>query len=242
MPASSKTAKSRTAVKKSPRKSNVKAHQAKAKAKRAMSEEEEFSGGNIDDSDVYEAESKEESDSEPESLDSDDLDDDKPATRKRKRTAAANSPRKKATPKGRKAKKPADDEDFDVEVEDGVEIVGRVVQAPTTGRVPSGQISQNTFDFLKQLTNPKFNDREWFKLHEPVYRLAEKEWVDFVDKLVEKVSTDVDEEIPPLPAKDVIHRIYRDIRFSNDKTPYKTNFSASFSRSGRKGIFAHYHL
>ncbi|KAG9041937.1 hypothetical protein FS837_011561 [Tulasnella sp. UAMH 9824] len=212
MPASSKTAKPRTSsasVKKSPRKSNVKATQ--AKAKRAMSEEE-FSDSNDDDSDVYEAESKEESDSEPESLDSDDLDDDKPATRKRKRTAAASSPRKKATPKGRKAKKPEDDEDFDDEAEDGVEIVGRVVQAPTTGRV------------MQRLMGSK------------------QEWVDFVDKMVEKVSTDVDEEVPPLPAKDVIHRIYRDVRFSNDKTPYKTNFSASFSRSGRKGIFAHYHV
>lgn len=50
---------------------------------------------------------------------------------------------------------------------------------------------------------------------------------------------EVDPHIPHLPSKDVIHRIYRDVRFSNDKTPYKTGFSASFSRSGRKGIFAH---
>jgi hypothetical protein len=34
------------------------------------------------------------------------------------------------------------------------------------------------------------------------------------------------------------HRIYRDVRFSNDKTPYKRHFSASISRSGRKGIWA----
>lgn len=36
------------------------------------------------------------------------------------------------------------------------------------------------------------------------------------------------------------HRIYRDVRFSNDKTPYKKNFSMSISRSGRKGIWAGY--
>jgi len=53
---------------------------------------------------------------------------------------------------------------------------------------------------------------------------------------------EVDDHIPSLPPKDVIHRIYRDIRFSNDKTPYKTGLSASFSRSGRKGIFAGYHI
>ncbi|KAF5317004.1 hypothetical protein D9611_003664 [Ephemerocybe angulata] len=57
---------------------------------------------------------------------------------------------------------------------------------------------------------------------------------------------EVDPEISPLPPKDVlIHRIYRDIRLSNDTTPYKRGFSASFSRSGRKGIcrfLACYHL
>ncbi|KAG9018031.1 hypothetical protein FRB90_012590 [Tulasnella sp. 427] len=238
-------------MKKSPRKSSAKAP--KGKRKRATSEEEEelSSDGNDDESDAYEEGSKDETESDVESLHSDDLDDDKPAAKKRKRTASQSSPRKKATPRGRRVAKAADDDDFDDEVESGVEIVGKVVQAPTTGRVPPGRISQNTLDLLKQLTNPKYNDREWFKLHEPVYRLAEKvtglvltkvEWVDFVNKLVEKVTEDVDEEIPPLPAKDVIHRIYRDVRFSNDKTPYKTNFSASFSRSGRKGIFAHYHV
>lgn len=46
---------------------------------------------------------------------------------------------------------------------------------------------------------------------EPVYRQAEKEWVDYVDRLMEKV-TELDDEVPPLPAKDAIHRIYRDVR------------------------------
>ena len=38
------------------------------------------------------------------------------------------------------------------------------------------------------------------------------------------------------------HRIYRDVRFSSDKTPYKRNFSMSTSRGGRKGVWAAYHL
>ncbi|KAG8802227.1 hypothetical protein FRC17_006457, partial [Serendipita sp. 399] len=110
---------------------------------------------------------------------------------------------------------------------------------------PPGQISQNTLDFLQKLKDPKYNDREWFKLHEgipePVYRQAEKEWNDFVEAFTSTL-TEVDDEIPHLPPKDVIHRIYRDVRFSNDKTPYKSNFSASFSRTGRKGTFSHYHV
>lgn len=89
---------------------------------------------------------------------------------------------------------------------------------------------------------------------EPVYRLAEKEWKDFVESFTD-VLIEADSQIPYLPPKDVIHRVYRDVRhytflmlsplipllqvrFSNDKTPYKTNFSATFSRGGRKGIFA----
>ncbi len=91
-------------------------------------------------------------------------------------------------------------------------------------------------------------------LLEPVFRLAEAEFKSFIENLTE-LFTEVDPQIPPLPPKDIIYRIYRDvrpnllqgrscrlntaqIRFSNDKTPYKTNLSATFSRSGRKGIFA----
>ncbi|KAF5320425.1 hypothetical protein D9611_010814 [Ephemerocybe angulata] len=143
----------------------------------------------------------------------------------------------------RKKQKPAEEEyeDSGDDLKDGQEVVGVVVKAPTTGRVPPGQISQNTLKFLNHLKDPACNDREWFRLHEPVYRVAEQEWKDFVEALTDSLM-EVDPEIPPLPPKDVIHRIYRDIRFSNDKTPYKRGFSASFSRSGRKGIFACYHV
>ncbi|KAL9709117.1 hypothetical protein Ac2012v2_007469 [Leucoagaricus gongylophorus] len=104
-----------------------------------------------------------------------------------------------------------------------------------------GQISNDTLRFLKNLQNPRRNDRQWFKLHEPVYRTAEKEWITFIESLTD-LLIQVDPQIPPLPPKDLIHRIYRDIRFSNDKTPYKQAFSATFSRTGRKGIFAGYHM
>lgn len=47
-------------------------------------------------------------------------------------------------------------------------------------------------------------------LPEPVFRLAEKEWIAFVDAFITTL-VEVDDEIPPLPPKDVIHRIYRDV-------------------------------
>ncbi|KAJ7628657.1 hypothetical protein FB45DRAFT_918896 [Roridomyces roridus] len=174
---------------------------------------------------------------------SDALDDDEPEPKKtNKRKRGAEREKKTRSPK-KKQKKNAD-EDYDeeeVELEDGQEIVGVVVQAPKTGLVPKGCVSQNTFDFLSQLKDPKCNDREWFKLHDPVFRQAEKEWQGFIEVFTD-LLVEADDQIPPLPPKDVVHRIYRDVRFSNDKTPYKTNFSASFSRSGRKGIFAFYHV
>ncbi|KAI0089449.1 hypothetical protein BDY19DRAFT_1047882 [Irpex rosettiformis] len=195
--------------------------------------------------------------SEPESLHSDALDDDTPLPKasKRKRVRSSASPTKtkskanKSSPR-KKPKTNHNDDDNDTqedeeyegpELNDGQEIVGVVVQAPKTGLVPPGQVSKNTLNFLTRLKNPECNDREWFKLHEPVFRHAEKEWKDFLEAFTD-VLVDADEQIPHLPPKDVMHRIYRDVRFSNDKTPYKTGFSASFSRSGRKGIFAGYHV
>ncbi|KIK78329.1 hypothetical protein PAXRUDRAFT_834605 [Paxillus rubicundulus Ve08.2h10] len=139
--------------------------------------------------------------------------------------------------KKRKVEEDEDEEGSDFQLKDGQEVVGRVVQAPKTGWVPEGQISQHTLDFLTYMQDPACNDRVWFKLHEPIYRQSEKEFKNFVEALT-TMLTEVDPQIPPLPPKDVIHRIYRDIRFSNDKTPYKRGLSASFSRSGRKGIYA----
>ncbi|KAF5364501.1 hypothetical protein D9757_011960 [Collybiopsis confluens] len=146
----------------------------------------------------------------------------KPAKRKRSNGKAKTT----KTPSPRKKRRKADeDQQDDFELEE----------------VPPGQISQNSIDFLQNLADPDRNDRQWFKLHEPVFRLAEKEFKDFIESFTEVLS-EVDPHVPILPPKDVIHRIYRDIRFSNDKTPYKRNFCASLSRSGRKGIFACYHI
>ncbi|KAI9507253.1 hypothetical protein F5148DRAFT_1309880 [Russula earlei] len=177
--------------------------------------------------------------------DTDALDDDsdqenKKRIGKRKRASLVKPRRLNSSSPRKRGKIARSDEDGEGEgyaLKDGQQVVGKVVQAPKTGRVPPGRISQNTFNFLLQLADPECNDREWFRLHEPVFRLAEAEFKFFIENLTELFS-EIDPQIPPLPPKDVIYRIYRDIRFSNDKTPYKTNFSATFSRSGRKGLFA----
>ncbi|KAI0719799.1 hypothetical protein C8T65DRAFT_635198 [Cerioporus squamosus] len=221
------------------------------KAKKAE-EEDELTEPEVDEDYAHE---EDQDASDTESLHSDALDDEddfetSKSSKKRKRASASpqktpskrtpkkSQERKKSsgsgsTTKKRKTKGSEDESELELELEDGQEVVGSVVQAPKTGRVPPGQISKNTLDFLAELKKPECNDREW----SPVYRLAENEWKAFVEHFTDLLS-EADPQVPPLPPKDVIHRIYRDVRFSNDKTPYKTGFSASFSRSGRKGIFA----
>ncbi|KAK8850416.1 hypothetical protein IAR55_004334 [Kwoniella newhampshirensis] len=134
-----------------------------------------------------------------------------------------------------------EDDDSEIELEDGQEIAGRIYPAPKTGQVPPGRISKNTFNYQRNLQIPERNDRDWFRSHEPAFRQAEKEWQAFVGLIQSKLH-EVDDEIPHLPPRDIIHRFYRDVRFSSDKTPYKRNFSMSTSRGGRKGVFACYHI
>lgn len=51
--------------------------------------------------------------------------------------------------------------DGEFELEDGQEVIGVVVQAPSKGLVPPGQISRNTLDFLSNLKDPAYNNRTW---------------------------------------------------------------------------------
>jgi hypothetical protein len=88
--------------------------------------------------------------------DSDDLDEDSDDQGKKRKYT---SPKKNQSPR-KKAR--TDENDQYEELTEGQEIVGVVVQAPKTGQVPPGLISQNTLDFLTNLKNPACNDREWY--------------------------------------------------------------------------------
>ncbi|MFT7183857.1 MAG: hypothetical protein ACI9QC_000182 [Oceanicoccus sp.] len=93
--------------------------------------------------------------------------------------------------------------------------------------------------FLSSLN--KNNNRVWFNEHKQDYiDHVKKPFEKFIEILLLK-SRSVDDSIMITP-KESIFRIYRDVRFRKDKTPYKTNMSASISRYGRKkmlhpGIF-----
>lgn len=101
------------------------------------------------------------------------------------------------------------------------------------------QIYQSGFDFLKTLK--KNNNREWFNAHKVVYQ-QELELVEtFAEALLRELNQHDVIETPS--GKKSMHRIYRDIRFSNDKTPYKTNWSGNFKRATkyRRGGY-YYHI
>ena len=117
----------------------------------------------------------------------------------------------------------------------------KLPKAREAGKVPytDSTIHPNTILFLKDLRAN--NDREWLKMHDADYRQSKKDFDSFVECLTEKLI-EKDETIPELPPKDLTFRIYRDIRFSPDPTPYKTHFSAAWSRTGRKGPYAGYYV
>ncbi len=100
-------------------------------------------------------------------------------------------------------------------------------------------ISKNILNFLKDLH--KNNNREWFNANKTVYNKVRLEYEMFVELLIRRINR-FDDDIAALAAKDAIYRIFRDIRFSNDKTPYKTHFGAYIAKGGRTGSYAGYYF
>jgi uncharacterized protein (TIGR02453 family) len=94
-------------------------------------------------------------------------------------------------------------------------------------------------NFFKELSQN--NNKKWFDQNRTRYEKSVKiPFQTFVERMIEKIQTD-DPEVK-ITTKESIFRINRDIRFSKDKTPYKTHMSALISRTGKKdrgfpGIF-----
>jgi uncharacterized protein (TIGR02453 family) len=93
--------------------------------------------------------------------------------------------------------------------------------------------------FLGDLKNN--NNREWFDQNRERYQEAKTIFEEYVDKLIGEVSV-IDPSVGMPAAKDCIFRIFRDVRFSADKLPYKTNFGAFVVSGGRKSPRAGYYL
>jgi uncharacterized protein (TIGR02453 family) len=100
------------------------------------------------------------------------------------------------------------------------------------------QIPASGFAFLRSLK--KNNNREWFNAHKDAYQTELAAVEIFAESLLQEMGKH--DSIETLSGKKSLHRIYRDIRFSNDKTPYKTNWSGGFKRATkyrRGGYYFH---
>lgn len=93
--------------------------------------------------------------------------------------------------------------------------------------------------FLRRLAEN--NDRAWFQAHREEYEAVREQWLSEVDRLIARLALH-DPRVARLTARTAAYRIYRDTRFSPDKTPYKTYFSASFPVQGRRDERAGYYL
>ncbi len=85
------------------------------------------------------------------------------------------------------------------------------------------------------------NNKAWFDENRELYESSRQQFVDFVKNLIPRLA-EIEPFIGPLAPKDCTYRIYRDVRFSKDKTPYKINMSAYFAEGGKKSDLPGYYL
>ncbi len=92
-------------------------------------------------------------------------------------------------------------------------------------------INTETVKFLKALK--KNNSKEWFDQNRKSYEQAKENYLDFVVEILGRMKK-IDTSLVDLEPKQCVFRINRDVRFSKNKDPYKTNMGASFSKGGKK--------
>ena len=101
------------------------------------------------------------------------------------------------------------------------------------------KIDKSTLDFLADLSQN--NNREWFNENKKRYEAARKNYTAFLDELLEEMAA-FEPVALDQKGKDLLFRIYRDVRFSHDKRPYKDHFGAYIAEGGRKSIYPGYYL
>ena len=100
-------------------------------------------------------------------------------------------------------------------------------------------LQASTLKFLKDLK--KHNNKPWFEKNKSNYLGAKEDIEQFIEQVIGGFGK-IDAEIATLQPKDCTYRIYRDVRFSKDKTPYKTNMGAYLNKGGKKMPTAGYYM
>lgn len=94
-------------------------------------------------------------------------------------------------------------------------------------------------EFLRLLAEN--NNREWFHEHKPQFDELRALWIADIGRLI-GLMAEYDESLRGVDVKDCVYRIYRDIRFSPNKLPYKNHFGAVIARGGRKTTHSCYYI
>lgn len=100
-------------------------------------------------------------------------------------------------------------------------------------------IQKSTLDFLKALK--KNNNKDWFEKNKEKYLSAKQNIDAMTDELIKSFSV-FDKKLSGLKAKDCVFRIYRDVRFSKNKSPYKSNLGCVITAGGRKAEEAGFYI
>lgn len=100
-------------------------------------------------------------------------------------------------------------------------------------------LSKNIFQFLSDLKENNY--KEWFHENKPRYQIVKKEFEQFIAHVIAEVAQ-FDGSVKNIEPKKCIFRINRDVRFSKDKSPYKTNFGGFIVPGGRNAGFAGYYI
>ncbi len=98
---------------------------------------------------------------------------------------------------------------------------------------------KNILSFLEDLA--RNNNRDWFQDNKKTYQMALDTFREFIGTILTGISK-TDPSVGNLEAKDTIFRIYKDVRFSKDLTPYKTHFGGWMAKGGRKSTDAGYYF
>lgn len=100
-------------------------------------------------------------------------------------------------------------------------------------------MNAQVIEFLKELRQN--NNREWFHANKDRFDALRIAFIDDVQLLINRIAL-FDPEVVGIEAKDCFFRIYRDIRFSPDKTPYKIHFAAYIAQGGRASERGGYYI
>lgn len=98
---------------------------------------------------------------------------------------------------------------------------------------------QFIYDFLRELA--AHNNREWFNTHKSDFQKAEAEFENMLTAIIGRIAF-FDPSVAHIEAKDCTYRIYRDLRFTQDKTPYKIHFGGFINARGKKALHCGYYV